>query len=90
MVTGAGIETRIQEYAAVSQELNTKAEIYSAMVIYGLLTYEEASGCIFIPNRELMQQFDQMLLSHDSLGYVHRPHPGCRDQLQQDNKGASL
>lgn len=72
MITGAGIETRIQEYAAVSQELNTKVEIYSAMVIYGLLTYEEASGCVSIPNRELMHQFDQMLLSHDNLGYVHR------------------
>ena len=72
MIAGAGVETRVQEYAAVSQELNTKVEIYSAMVIYGLLTYETASGCVFIPNRELMHQFDQMLLSHDSLGYVHR------------------
>lgn len=72
MITGTGIETRIQEYAAVSQELNTRAEIYSAMVIYGLLTYDEETGCVFIPNRELMLQFDQMLLSHGSLGYVHR------------------
>ena len=44
MIAGEGVEAEIRNYAAVSMELNTKDEIYSAMVIYGLLTYEEWRG----------------------------------------------
>lgn len=55
MVAGEGIEAEIQNNAAVCMELNTKDEIYSAMVIYGLLTY--ADGEVFIPNKELMDWF---------------------------------
>ncbi len=70
MVSGGRIEARIQEYAATAKELNTKDQIYSAMVVYGLLTYED--GEVFIPNRELMKKFDELLLEHESLGYVNR------------------
>lgn len=70
MVSGERIETKIREYAATAKDLNTKEQIYSAMVIYGLLTYED--GEVFIPNKELMDQFNQLLLSNESLGYVHR------------------
>ena len=70
MVAGERVAARVQTYAAVSMELNTKEEIYSAMVVYGLLTYED--GCVFIPNKELMSQFQELLMSKDSLGYVHR------------------
>lgn len=52
MVSGERIEARIQEYAATAEQLTTRNEIYSAMVIYGLLTYED--GEVFIPNREVM------------------------------------
>lgn len=45
--------SRIQEYAATALELKTKEEIYAAMVVYGLLTYDR--GMVFIPNKELMQ-----------------------------------
>lgn len=69
MVSGERIDVKLQGYAATSAELNTKDQIYSAMVVYGLLTYE--NGKVFIPNRELMEQFSEMLLSKDSLGYVH-------------------
>lgn len=69
MIAGEGVETDIQEYAAVSMSLNTKSEIYSAMVVYGLLTYYE--GEVFIPNRELMEQFKRLLLTKESLGYVY-------------------
>ena len=51
MIAGEGVEAEIRNYAAVSMELNTKDEIYSAMVIYGLLTYMD--GEVFIPNKEL-------------------------------------
>ena len=70
MISGERIETKMQEYAATAKELNTKGQIYSAMVIYGLLTYEE--GEVFIPNKELMEQYNQLLLSNEHLGYVYR------------------
>lgn len=53
LYSGEAIPADIQEYAAVSMQLSTKDEIYSAMVVYGLLTYED--GCVFIPNRELAE-----------------------------------
>ena len=70
MVSGEHIEARMQEYAATAAELKTKDQIYSAMVIYGLLTYE--NGEVFIPNRELMEKFEEILFSKESLGYVHQ------------------
>lgn len=70
MVSGERVESKMLEYAATAKELNTKGQIYSAMVIYGLLTYED--GEVFIPNKELMDQFNQLLLSNKSLGYVYR------------------
>lgn len=48
--SGERVEARMQEYAATAEELNTKDQIYSAMVVYGLLTYED--GEVFIPNKE--------------------------------------
>ena len=53
MFAGEKIPSGIQEYAATAQELKTKEEIYSAMVVYGLLTYDQ--GMVFIPNKELME-----------------------------------
>lgn len=70
MVAGEAVEADIGQFAAVSMELNTKKQIYSAMVVYGLLTCED--GKVSIPNKELMDKFNEMLLSEDSLGYVHR------------------
>lgn len=45
-------------------------EIYSAVVVYGLLTYE--GGKVWIPNREIMEQFRVLLMTKDSLGYVYQ------------------
>lgn len=70
MAAGDGVEAEIQNYAAVSMELNTKDEIYSAMVTYGLLTY--ADGEVFIPNKELMDKFQELLMNKESMGYVYR------------------
>lgn len=69
MVSGERIEIKLQGYAATSLELNTRNQIFSAMVVYGLLTYE--NGEVFIPNRELMDKYDELLLTNRSLGYVH-------------------
>ena len=70
MVSGNSVPGKICEYAATSQELRTKEEILSAMVVYGFLSYE--NGMVSIPNRELMNQFSDMLKRETSLGYVHR------------------
>lgn len=69
MVSKERIKIKLQGYAATSTELYTKNQIFSAMVVYGLLTYED--GEVFIPNRELMDKFDELLLSNESLGYVY-------------------
>ena len=59
MFAGEKIPSGIQEYAATAQELKTKEEIYSAMVVYGLLTYD--NGMVFIPNKELMGSYAAMM-----------------------------
>ncbi|MDO5396953.1 MAG: AAA family ATPase [bacterium] len=70
MVSGERIRVKIQNYAAAAMELKTREQIYSAMVVYGLLTYE--AGKVFIPNKELMIKFSGMLQEHESLGYVYK------------------
>lgn len=72
MISEERVESRIQEYAATSPELHTREQIYSAMVVYGLLTYDDALGSVYIPNKELMDKFNELLLSKESLGYVYR------------------
>lgn len=69
MVSGESVKVKMRGYAATASELNTKEQIFSAMVVYGLLTYQD--GEVSIPNRELMEKFDELLLSNESLGYVH-------------------
>lgn len=59
MVSGVAIPTKIQEYAATSQNLKTKEEILSAMVVYGFLSYE--NRMVSIPNKEVMDQLSDML-----------------------------
>lgn len=70
MFAGEAIPADIQEYAAVSQQLYTKDEIYSAMLVYGLLTYKD--GCVSIPNKELMDSYAAMMKKERTLGYVYR------------------
>lgn len=70
MVSGIPVPVKIREYAATSQELKTKEEIFSAMVVYGFLSYE--NGKVSIPNKELMDKFTEMLQKESSLGYVYR------------------
>lgn len=72
MISGERIPSRIQEYAATAAELHTREQIYSAMVVYGLLTYDDSTGTVYIPNKELMDKFNELLLSKESLGYVYR------------------
>jgi hypothetical protein len=70
MVSGIPVPANVREYAATSMELTTKDEILSAMVVYGFLSCE--NGYVSIPNRELMERFDDMLKKESSLGYVNQ------------------
>ncbi len=49
---------------------HTKDEIYSAMVVYGLLTYHD--GCVLIPNKELMKSYAANDEKEISLGYIYQ------------------
>ena len=70
MMTGKPILANVQEYASTSTEVKTKDEIYSAMVVYGFLSYY--NGYIFIPNKELMDQFANMVRQKSAFGYMYR------------------
>lgn len=56
-----------EEYAAGQKNPKNKEEIFSAMIIYGLLSYYD--GNIRIPNKELMLEFHKAL-KDDEFGYV--------------------
>lgn len=79
LVSGTPVRAKIFEYAAVSMDLTTKNEIFSAMVVYGFLNYKD--GYVSIPNRELMEQFAEMLRKEPSLGYVHRLAKASEEML---------
>lgn len=70
MAAGESVTANIREYAAVSMSLTTRDEIFSAMVVYGFLTYE--NGKVSIPNKELMDKFTDMIRKENSLGYVYQ------------------
>ena len=70
MISGASIPAKIEEYAATSMNMQTKDEIFSAMVVYGFLSYKTGKVCI--PNKELLEKFADMLQKEPSLGYVYR------------------
>ena len=54
MAAGESVPVKIREYAATSQNLKTKEEIFSAMVVYGFLTCEK--GRVSIPNKEVVEK----------------------------------
>jgi hypothetical protein len=85
MVSGIPVAAKIREYAATSQELKTKEEIFSAMVVYGFLSYE--NGKVSIPNKELMHKFEDMLQKETSLGYVYRLARESERMLQATLEG---
>lgn len=70
LVADNPVPAKIQEYAAISAELKTRDEIFSAMVVYGFLNY--ANGCVSIPNKELMDKFAEVVQREPSLGNVYK------------------
>ncbi len=80
MASGEAVPARVREYAAVSMNLSTRDEIFSAMVVYGFLTYE--NGKVSIPNKELMDRFGEMLQKESSMGYVYQLAKHSRKMLE--------
>lgn len=70
LVSDIPVPAKVQEYAATSMELKTRDEIFSAMVVYGFLNYE--NGFVSVPNKELMDKFAEMVQKEASLGNVYR------------------
>ncbi|MDO4554336.1 MAG: AAA family ATPase [Lachnospiraceae bacterium] len=87
MIAGIPVLAKIQEYAAVSMNLTTRNEILSAMVVYGFLSYEK--GYVSIPNKELMDRFNEMLIKEPTLGYVHQLAAKSSDMLKATLAGDS-
>ncbi|MDE7476348.1 MAG: ATP-binding protein, partial [Lachnospiraceae bacterium] len=68
MINGTPVWIDInQEYSAGQEHPANRKDIYSAMIIYGLLSYHE--GSLRIPNRELMIEFENAIEDED-FGYV--------------------
>lgn len=85
MVSGIPVPAKVREYAAASMNLSTKDEIFSAMVVYGFLNYE--NGFVSVPNKELMEKFDDALMKEPSLGYVHRLSAQSERRLKATKAG---
>ena len=88
MISGESVTAKIQEYAATSMNLSTRDEIYSAMVVYGFLSY--LNGKVCIPNRELMEKFDELLVKNESSGYVYRLAKESEKMLKATLAGDTL
>lgn len=67
LVSGIPVEAELSGYSVVEQQLATRDEILSAMVVYGFLSYYD--GFLKIPNHELMEKY-QKVLERDSMGEV--------------------
>ena len=64
MVNHISVRVEIKrEYAAGQGSPSNRKEIYSAMIIYGLLSYHDGELCI--PNKELMIEFENALEDDD-------------------------
>ncbi|MCI8861635.1 MAG: AAA family ATPase [Lachnospiraceae bacterium] len=85
MFAGEAIPSDIREYAATSMHLKTKDEIFSAMVVYGLLTYQD--GAVSIPNKELMDSYAAMMKKERSLGYIYHLANASNKMLESTLKG---
>lgn len=89
MVSGERVEADIRQFAAVSMEISSREQIYSAMVVYGLLTYED--GAVLIPNKELMDRFNELVLPFSpQQAEVYRPDSGGWYQLQPSDERTSV
>lgn len=67
LVAGEKIPMLSDDFTAALYKMETKEEIFSAMIIYGFLSYYD--GYVTIPNREIMKKF-QKALADKRIGYI--------------------
>ena len=79
LVAGIPVAVRLKGYSAAEQQLNTRDDILSAMVVYGFLSYHD--GELRIPNRELMEKY-QEILERNSFGGVKEIVESSREMLE--------
>lgn len=79
LVAGIPIEIQLNGYSAVEQQLDTRDEILSAMVVYGFLSY--CDGKVRVPNRELMEKFERVL-ARESMGEVKAVVDRSKEMLE--------
>lgn len=79
MAAGEWIDTTIKNFTAETMELNTREDIFSAMLVYGMLTYK--NGKIAIPNKELMQKYEEVL-QRKEMGYIAALAKRSEEMLQ--------
>ncbi len=84
MMAGIPVPANVQEYSSTSMELTTKDAIYSAMVVYGFLSF--ADGNVFIPNKELMDKFAAMVCQKPMFGYMYRLAAESQKMLEATKK----
>lgn len=71
LLSGEGYPVKINQYASSSTKMTNLDQVFSAMVVFGFLTYNGNDGKVYIPNLELMKKFEEMLRNNRSLGYLH-------------------
>ncbi len=90
LVSGQSIPLRINERAAVEKEFTTLNQLFSAMVVYGLLNYytdENGAGFVCIPNKELMDEFARTLEEKPEMGFLNLLAQKSSKMLEATLKG---
>ncbi len=67
LISGTPVEVDLMEYLDKDDNLDTRDEILSSMVIFGFLTYHD--DYLTIPNHELMLKFEKILNRKDMGDY---------------------
>ena len=88
LVSGIEVPSVIEEYAATSMDVTTKEEIFSAMVVYGFLSYDD--GNVYIPNKELMDKFVKLPIFTASCRNYGQLFSGINSPQQAENNSGSF
>ncbi len=79
LVAGIPVKVKLSGYSAAEQQMGTRDEILSAMVVYGFLAFH--NGELRIPNFELMEKY-QDVLERDSFGEVREIVKSSKEMLE--------
>ncbi len=71
LLAGESVNCTINENIINSKNTSSKLYVFSAMIVYGLLT-TDGNNKVKIPNYEIMQKFDEALQENNGLGYINQ------------------